>query len=135
MIYSQTLQMAPAVQEGEVDFDYPAAGKPLKTWYKITGDLKSSIPLIVLHGGPGISSMMLSPINDLAVSHGIAVVLYDQVGCGRSTDLRNKASAGAEFWNTDLYVTELENLIAHLGLEEYDLIGHCELCINHFDWL
>lgn len=121
--------MSPIIQEGEADFDYPAAGKPLKTWYKITsitGDLKSSTPLILLHGGPGVGSSAFDPFADLTVNYGIPIIQYDQVGCGRSTDLRNKASAGAEFWSDTLYVVELENLIAHLGLTEYDVVGHCQ---------
>ena len=121
--------MSPTVYDGEADFDYPAAGKPLKTWYKVAGDLASTTatPLIVLHGGPGVGSSAYTPFFDLATTHGIPVVLYEQVGCGRSTDLRNKAEAGIEFWNDSLFVAELENLIAHLGLKQYDIVGHCAL--------
>lgn len=117
------------VQEGEADFHYPAAGKPLKTWYKITGDLTSSdaIPLIVLHGGPGVGCEAYNPLTDLTAAFGIPIIQYDQVGCGRSTDLRNKSTAGAEFWNVHLFVAELESLIAHLGLKRYDVLGHCKL--------
>lgn len=119
--------MSPTVYEGEANFDYPTAGKPLKTWYKITGDLKSSTatPLIILHGGPGVGSAAYNPFSDLTVNHGIPIVQYEQVGCGRSTDLRNKADAGIEFWNDTLFVSELENLIEHLGLTQYDVLGHC----------
>ena len=29
---------------------------PLETWYRITGDLESTLPpLVVVHGGPGMS--------------------------------------------------------------------------------
>lgn len=39
--------------------------------------------VLVLHGGPGLSHDYLTPLADLAVS-GFDVVLYDQLGCGRS---------------------------------------------------
>ena len=118
-----------SVVEGEADFNYPPAGKPLKTWYKITGDPKTSkaTPLIILHGGPGIGCSAYQPLTDLTIAHSIPIIQYDQVGCGRSTPLREKASAGAEFWNDEMFVAELESLIAHLGLKSYDIVGHCKL--------
>ncbi|KAF8966656.1 proline-specific peptidase [Flammula alnicola] len=116
----------PPVHEGEAEFHYPAAGKSLKTWYKITGDLKSSkaIPLIILHGGPGVGCAAYNPLADLTIAHSIPIIQYDQVGCGRSTHLREKISAGPDFWNDNLFVAELESLIAHLGLTRYDVLGH-----------
>ncbi|KAI0310932.1 Alpha/Beta hydrolase protein, partial [Amylostereum chailletii] len=119
----------PIVQSGKAPFDYPAAGKPLETWYKITGDLTpASIPLVILHGGPGVGSAAYNPLADLTVARNIPIIQYDQVGCGNSTRLREKASAGAEFWNDGLFVAELESLLTHLGLNaddrQYDLLGH-----------
>jgi len=49
------------------------------------------------------------------------VVLYDQLGCGESTHLREK---GADFWTIELFLEELESLVQTLGIEEYDVIGH-----------
>ncbi|KAF9475812.1 proline-specific peptidase [Pholiota conissans] len=114
------------VYEAEADFNYPPAGKPLKTWYKITGDLKTSraTPLIILHGGPGVGSSAYNVLADLTSAYSIPIIQYDQVGCGRSTHLREKQSAGIEFWNDNIFVSELESLIAHLGLTQYDVLGH-----------
>ncbi|KAI0042873.1 alpha/beta-hydrolase [Auriscalpium vulgare] len=115
----------PKVTEGEAPFSWPAANKPLTTYYKITGDLSTSTrpPLIVLHGGPGISHIYLTPFADLAAAHGIPVILYDQIGNGRSTHLRERAGDGA-FWTDALFVAQLDALIAALGVAEYDLAGH-----------
>ena len=120
------------VFEGEADFSYPKAEKHLKTWYKVTGDLKSpkATPLIVLHGGPGVGSQPYNILSDLTIAHSIPVIQYDQIGCGHSTDLKNKASAGAEFWNDELFIAELESLITHLRLDKFDILGHCELQIS-----
>ncbi|PPQ95833.1 hypothetical protein CVT26_015963 [Gymnopilus dilepis] len=116
----------PPIYEGEAPFYYPLAGKPLKTWYKITGDLKThnTTPLIILHGGPGVGYLAYNPLADLTVAYSIPIIQYDQVGCGRSSHLREMADRGEEFWNDRLFVAELESLIAHLGLTRYDVLGH-----------
>ena len=119
----------PRVVEGEADFDYPLAGKPLKTWYKVTGELTAtSIPLFILHGGPGVGAEAYNTLCDLTVKYDIPVIQYDQVGCKRSTHLQEKADAGEEFWNENLFITELHNLVRHFGLDvdgrQYDVLGH-----------
>ncbi|THH21390.1 hypothetical protein EW146_g148 [Bondarzewia mesenterica] len=64
----------------------------------------------------------LVPHADLSISHGIPVVFYDQIGCGRSTHLPEKSK---EFWTVDFFKDELDNLLAHLGVAgEFDLFGH-----------
>lgn len=117
------------VFEGEADFDYPLAKKPLKTWYKITGELTAtSIPLIILHGGPGVGSEAYDPLADLTSTYSIPIIQYDQVGCRNSTHFPEMATAGPEFWNERMFVAELHSLVSHLGLDkegrQYDLIGH-----------
>ncbi len=94
---------------------------PLETWYRITGDLESEIPpLVVVHGGPGMS-------HDYLVSHaelsrdGRPVIHYDQVGGGRSTHAPEK---DPQFWTPKLFVDELDNLLYFLGIaDEFDLLG------------
>lgn len=119
----------PHIVEGELAFDYPPAGKPLKTWYKVTGDITpTSIPLFILHGGPGAGAEAYNILSDLTVKYGIPIIQYDQVGCKRSTHLQEKKGAGPEFWKDTIFVLELHNLIRHFGLDndgrQYDVIGH-----------
>lgn len=102
------------IQEGFAPF------REWQTWYRITGDLTSGeAPLIVAHGGPGCTHDYVDSFKALA-KDGRAVIHYDQIGNGRSTHLRDK---GAEFWTVGLFLDELRNLIAHLGLRDYDLLG------------
>ncbi|KAI1081623.1 proline-specific peptidase [Whalleya microplaca] len=107
------------VLEGEVAFDAPNAGKSCTTWYKIVGDLdkSSSPPLVALHGGPGAGHEYLASFTDLLEQYGIPIVFYDQIGCGRSTHLREK-KRDESFWTVDLFVAELDNLIDHLKLRD-----------------
>ncbi len=92
-----------------------------RSWYRVTGDLGGpKPPLVTLHGGPGGSHDYLERFARLATG-GRAVVLYDQIGGGRSTHLSDK---GADFWTVELFLDELDNLLAHLGIENrYHLLG------------
>jgi len=91
-----------------------------QTWYRVTGDLAAGVPLVCLHGGPGCTHDYLDPFDDL-VSGTRAVVQYDQIGNGASTHLRD---APAAFWTVDLFLDELDNLLAHLGIADgYDILG------------
>ncbi|MCJ1230656.1 hypothetical protein MMC12_007330 [Toensbergia leucococca] len=112
-------------EEGEIDYPVPTAQKPCKTWYKLFGDLNSNIrPLVCLHGGPGVSHEYISPMSDLASLYHIPVILYDQLGTGRSTHLPEKMG-DTSFWTEQLFLNELDNLLAHFGIQnDYDLLGH-----------
>ncbi len=92
-----------------------------KTWYRITGDLASGKPpLIIAHGGPGCTHDYVDSFKDIAAA-GRAVIHYDQVGNGKSTHLPEK---GADFWTVPFFRTELHNLIDHLGIRDaYCLLG------------
>lgn len=95
-----------------------------ETWYRITGDLRAARPpLIVLHGGPGCTHDYIDSLTDLASdgADGRAVVHYDQIGNGRSTHLRH---VDPGFWTVALFLAELDNLLAHLGVAaRYDMLG------------
>lgn len=97
-------------------------GETYHTWYKQFGQIETSKnpPLIVLHGGPGLSHDYLLPLSDLAGDR--TVILYDQLGSSRSTHLKEKPKS---FWTIDLFIDELENLIQHFDIPgEFDLLGH-----------
>jgi len=101
--------------EGEVDFIVPGIDKPCKTWYKTVGDIKSNIPLLVLHGGPGAGHDYLLSLTDLLTKYKIPIIFYDQIGNGRSTHLP-ETKGDESFWRESLFIHELDNLIDHLGL-------------------
>jgi L-proline amide hydrolase len=92
-----------------------------ETWYRVTGDLNAAMtPLVVVHGGPGCTHDYLVSLAEIARS-GRAVVHYDQVGGGRSTLMPDK---GPEFWTVELFLDELDNLLAFLGIQDrYHLLG------------
>jgi proline-specific peptidase len=110
--------------EGTIPLSVHNAGKLCSTYYKIIGSLGSSTPLIVLHGGPGAGHEYLLSLSDLHTNFGIPIIFYDQLGCGRSTPLPEKAG-DESFWTVDLFINELSTLISHFSLQNtgYYVIG------------
>jgi pimeloyl-ACP methyl ester carboxylesterase len=85
-----------------------------RTWYRVTGK-SGRHPLLCLHGGPGSTHNYFAPLERLANER--PVVLYDQLGCGRSdraTDVE---------WSLAIFLEELDALRAHLGLDQVHLLG------------
>lgn len=77
---------APEVTEGRAPFKIPGIEKECETWYKIVGDLERSefVPLVVVHGGPGLTHDYLESMGHLTELYGIPVVLYEYVSNLRS---------------------------------------------------
>jgi len=112
------------VTEGFVQWTSSDGGGPYQTFFKLFGQITpaSPTPLIVLHGGPGLSLDYMTPFQDLATQHNIPVILYDQLGNAHSTHLD---SAPPSFWNIDIFVEELSNVISHLNIQRsFSLAGH-----------
>jgi L-proline amide hydrolase len=102
--------------EGEVTWDGH------RTWYRQRGEFAGGgpAPIVLLHGGPGGTHDYLEPLLALGDS-GRPVVLYDQVGNGRSEHLRD---APPEFWTVELFRRELTCLLESLGISDrYLLLG------------
>jgi L-proline amide hydrolase len=97
--------------------------RDLQTWVQVTQPeqpVPGALPLVVLHGGPGMAHDYLRNLAELADETGRTVVHYDQVGCGRST---HRPDAPAEFWTPQLFVDEFTNLIGALGFADYHVLG------------
>jgi proline-specific peptidase len=104
--------------------DFKVDGESFKTFYKTFGDIKASSrrPLVLLHGGPGISHHYMLPHFELYERYGFPLIIYDQIGIGESTHLPNKPPS---FWTLDLFMDELENVLTQLGVRsDFDLLGH-----------
>ncbi len=90
-----------------------------KTWYAVYGDLHSGkSPLVVLHGGPGYPHHYLQNLSELA-DNGYAVILYDQLGCGKSDRPDDPA-----LWTIELFIDELNSLRKELDLDSINILGH-----------
>ncbi len=103
-------------REGVIPF------RGFRTWYRVVGHLArpaaGTIPLLVLHGGPGVPHDYLEPLEALAQT-GRPVVLYDQLGCGNSERLNDPS-----LWRVGFFVDELAAVCHALGLDRVHLFGH-----------
>jgi len=89
----------------------------LKIYYRLYGD--GDVKLIGLHGGPGGSLDYLEPLGDLS-ERGVQVLLYDQFGCGRSSDPPDES-----YYTIDYGVEEVEGVRkAFFGDRKVFLLGH-----------
>ncbi|BAH77807.1 proline iminopeptidase-family hydrolase [Solidesulfovibrio magneticus] len=87
-----------------------------RVFYRIVGQDAPGTPLLVVHGGPGLPHDYLEPLEALANAR--PVVLYDQLGCGRS-DRPDDLSLFA----LPRYVEELDAVRQALGLMQLALLG------------
>ena len=89
-------------------------------WYRVVGadEDMGKVPLVVLHGGPGMPHDYLAPLSSQARG-GRRVVFYDQLGCGNS-DQPNDPS----LWTIDRYLDELAAVLRALDLRRVHLLGH-----------
>lgn len=94
-----------------------------QTWVQITTPTTANdgtVPLFVLHGGPGMAHNYVANIAALAEESGRVVIHYDQIGCGASTHLPD---APADFWTPALFVDEFHTVRAALCIERYHVLG------------
>jgi pimeloyl-ACP methyl ester carboxylesterase len=84
-----------------------------RTWYRVTGE-GGRTPLVCLHGGPGSTHNYFRPLERLADER--PVVVYDQLGCGRSD--RPELD-----WCLEVFTEELDSLREQLGLDRIHLLG------------
>lgn len=97
-------------QEGFIE----VAGR--RIWFRKDGATRSGVPLLAIHGGPGLSHEYLTPL--LALSSERPVILYDQLGCGTS-----EKPDGTADYTLDYYVRELAIVREQLGLNEVHILG------------
>jgi pimeloyl-ACP methyl ester carboxylesterase len=88
-------------------------GRHGRTWYRVTGE-GGRTPLVCLHGGPGSTHNYFRPLERLADER--RIVLYDQLGCGRSD--RPEID-----WSLVIFTDELQHLREHLGLDRIHVLG------------
>jgi proline iminopeptidase len=100
---------AAPIHEGTI----PAPGG--NVWYRTVGE--GGVPLLCLHGGPGMSHDYIATLGDLADRR--KVVFYDQLGCGKSDRPDDPA-----LWTIERSVAEVEAVREALGLTRFHLFGN-----------
>ncbi len=102
---------AAAAREGRLAID--SDGR--EVFYRVFGEGDET--LLGLHGGPGLDHRYIARLGELA-GDGLQVVLYDQLGGGRSDRPDDDA-----LWQMDRFVEEVEAVRMGLGLGRVHLFG------------
>jgi len=87
----------------------------IRLHYEISG---KGPTIVVLHGGPGLSSAYLAPNLDVLVGH-YRLISYDQRGAGRSTVVTEPAKL-----SRDHHVEDIEAVRRQFALDKVVLLGH-----------
>lgn len=114
------------VNAQRIPIPFEVGGEVFHTFVKIFGDLDAARqpshicgPLVVLHGGPGMSHDSMLSLADLAST--TAIVMYDQLGSGESSTLADHPNG---FITIDLFIRELENVLATFRISKrFNLLG------------
>ncbi|MEH2388671.1 MAG: proline iminopeptidase-family hydrolase [Nostoc sp.] len=91
-----------------------------QVWYRIVKpDQEDSkkLPLLCLHGGPGVPHDYLEPLEAMAAT-GRRVIFYDQLGCGNSD-----RPTDPSLYSIDLFKEELFAVRSALDLDQIHLFG------------
>lgn len=87
-----------------------------QTYYRIA-DGGNRTPIILLHGGPGSTHNYFELLDRIADT-GRKVIMYDQLGCGKSY-----VDGHPELWKPDTWIDELIALREYLHLDHVHLLG------------
>ena len=85
-----------------------------RVWFRSVGE--GGIPLLCLHGGPGMTHNYIDPLEDLGDRR--QVIFYDQLGCGRSDHPDDTT-----LWTVPHFVREVEAVRSALQLDRFHLFG------------
>ncbi|MBE5109063.1 alpha/beta fold hydrolase [Bacillus thuringiensis] len=101
----------------------------IKHWCKVAGAAHNTIPLVILHGGPGGNHYVFERTIGLRLEEYITVVYYEQRGCGRS-----EAPQDDDDYSINILVEDLEELRKQLNVEKVNLLGYSfggQLCLEY----
>ncbi len=102
-----------SIKDGKLKFlDY-------ETYYIIVNPEGKKTPLLILHDGPGSSHNHFRMLDPIAINDDRPIIMYDQLGCGKSELIGHP-----ELFNEEVWLDELENLVKQLNLKEFHLLGH-----------
>lgn len=85
-------------------------------WFQRIGG-GPGLPLLVVHGGPGLPHSYLSSLGRLADER--EVVFWDQLGCGNSDRPSN-----SDLWTMERSVAEMEAVVHALGIRRFHVFGN-----------
>lgn len=86
-------------------------------WLGVRGAEARTVPLLVVHGGPGANNWIFEQCPCPAVAARRTVVLHEQRGCGRS------GPAPKDSYSLQVLADDVRGVIEALGVPHVDLLG------------
>lgn len=86
-----------------------------RVWIEKIG---TGMPLVLIHGGPGVGSDYLSSLMQLN-TEGLMLIRYDQLGCGRS-----RKEFTPSLTQVGRYIEELKLILESCSVNGVHLLGH-----------
>jgi|GEM_PF-1116299 len=91
----------------------------VKHWYKVAGAEHATVPIVVLHGGPGGNQYVFERTAGKELEKTNTVIYYEQRGCGRSDHPLNDAD-----YSIPVLISDLEALRTQWKIERMILLGY-----------
>lgn len=91
----------------------------IRQWVRLAGTAHATVPLVVLHGGPGGNHWVFERTAGIHLEQHRTVVYHEQRGCGRS-----EAPLDPSSYSLELLVEDVRALIDWLGVPAVDLLGY-----------
>jgi proline-specific peptidase len=88
-------------------------------WFRRIGG-GAGLPLLAVHGGPGLPHDYISSLARLADER--EVIFWDQLGCGKSEHPSGRGNS--ELWTMQRSVAEMHAVVDGLGLERFHIFGN-----------
>ncbi|QUR68917.1 proline iminopeptidase-family hydrolase [Mycobacterium spongiae] len=85
-------------------------------WFKRAGG-GPGLPVLVVHGGPGLPHGYLSSLERLADER--EVVFWDQLGCGNS-----ESPSNVDLWTMERSLAEMDAVVRALDLNSFHIFGN-----------
>ncbi|WP_257349724.1 alpha/beta fold hydrolase [Pseudalkalibacillus decolorationis] len=102
-----------------IDGEYTININGINHWIKIDGGKNKTIPLILLHGGPGGNHYTFERTTGPLLASRRTVIYYEQRGCGRS-----EKSRSVDEYTIYHLIEDFRELKKWIGTEKVDLLGY-----------
>ena len=91
----------------------------LKHWCRIAGIENKTVPIVVIHGGPGGNNYTFERTIGLILEKFTTIIYYEQRGCGRS-----KVPEDKEEYSIPILISDLAKLCKELNLNKIIPLGY-----------
>lgn len=99
--------------------EYQVEINGISHWIKVEGKENNTIPLFIIHGGPGGNLYTFERTAGPLLSQKRTVVYYEQRGCGRSgKPISNNA------YTLNELIDDFKKIAEWIGIQEIDLLGY-----------